>query len=279
MKAIDEVVKKCFEIGDNTDIHSELQRPIHRDIPIYYNSLNVYCGGKGAGKTYACCSDIVKICAASDEIHMLIYISKTGAPHDATFDRIKPLISVPIVYASEDDAESTVREILNNKQLYHWIANNPDLEDQVEDDQLEEIKEILQVDDFNRKSLTTLILLEDAANSPLLNKQGGYFPSIFARLRHQDVRAIVFMNVQYWKAVMKHVKAQVTAVFIYRGFSHEDFSYNLRQLAYQGNSHLLWEQYKNMPQFSRMCVNCLDGEVKFIYSSNKKKHDSESDSD
>lgn len=264
LKVIDDIVKQCFEIADDNDISSELQRPIHHEIPIYYNSLNVYCGHKGSGKTYSCCSDIVKICTASDEIHMLIYISKSGAPHDATFDRIKHIIPVPIVYVAEDRAVSTVSNILKQKQLYHWIANDEGLEDRVEDDQIAEIKEALQVDDFSRKSLTTLIMLEDAANSPLLKRKDSYFSSLFTRLRHQDVRAIAFVIVQFWKSVEKHVKTQVTAVFLYRGFSCEDFNYTFRQLSYQGDRRMLWEQYKNMPQFGRMYINTLDGEVKFI---------------
>ena len=73
LNRIDTLINKCM-IDNKKAIEQELIRPIHKDIPILYNSLNIYCGKQGSGKTYSCCSDIVKICCATNDFHMLIYI-------------------------------------------------------------------------------------------------------------------------------------------------------------------------------------------------------------
>jgi len=165
-------------MNNNKDkIENELIRPINKSIPIKYNSLNIYCGKQGSGKTYSCCRDIISICALSEDFHMLIYITKSGRVHDPTFETMKSLITVPIVYVSEDEAVDKVKTILYYKTLYHQIKNN-NFENDIEDEQLEEIKQALQIKDMSRPSLNTMILMEDAANSPLLRNPSSFFSVI-----------------------------------------------------------------------------------------------------
>ncbi len=262
LNRIDTLINKCM-IDNKKAIEQELIRPIHKDIPILYNSLNIYCGKQGSGKTYSCCSDIVKICCATNDFHMLIYISKSGRVHDPTFETIKKLITIPIVYVSEDEAVDTVKNILYHKNLYHQIKNN-NFEDEIEDEQIEEIKTVLKIDDLTQNSLNTLILMEDAANSPLLKNPSSYFSNLLTRLRHSDVRATVFILVQNWKTLNTIIKSQTSSIFIFKGFSRQQLHYILGQLPIGEEFDDIWSQYLNLNLHGKMYINAQNGVIKFI---------------
>ena len=247
--------------ANKKQIEKELIRPIYKGIPIYYNSLNIYCGNQGSGKTYSCCSDIVKICATADDFHMLIYITKSGKANDLTFETIKPLINIPIVYCNEDKAVEVVKNVMDQKELYHQIKDNH-FENDIEDDQIEEIKAALKIDNFDHESLNTLIMFEDAANSPLLKNPSSYFSNLLTRLRH--VRATVFILVQNWKTLNTTVKSQTNSIFIYKGYSKQQLHYILGQLPVGMDFNDVWGAYASLPKYGKMYVNAQNGLVKFI---------------
>lgn len=250
--------------ANKKQIEKELIRPIYKGIPIYYNSLNIYCGNQGSGKTYSCCSDIVKICATADDFHMLIYITKSGKPSDITFESIKPMltsIGIPIVYCSEEDAVKVVKNILDQKTLYHQIKDNH-FENEIEDDQIEEIKEALKINNLDKESLNTLIMFEDAANSPLLKSPSSYFSNLLTRLRH--VRATVFILVQNWKTLNTTIKSQTSSIFIYKGFSRQQLHYILGQLPIGMEFDEIWGAYTSLPKYGKMYINAQNGLVKFM---------------
>ncbi len=263
LNQIDRLISSAININKE-QVEQELIRPIYKGIPIYYNSLNIYCGNQGSGKTYSCCSDIVKITFVAEDFHMLIYISKSGTPHDPTFESIKKLITIPIMYCSEDTAVDTVRNILQQKTLYHQIKINH-FENDIEDSQIEEIKEALHIDNFDQPSLNTLIMFEDAANSPLLKSPSSYFSNLLTRLRHSDVRATVFILVQNWKTLNTTIKSQTNSIFIYKGFSKQQLHYILQQLPIGDEFDDLWGAYIGLPKYGKTYINAQNGVVKFIY--------------
>jgi len=167
------------------------------------------------------------------------------------------------VHVSEEEAVDKVKTILYYKTLYHQIKNN-NFENDIEDEQLEEIKIALQIKDMSRPSLNTMILMEDAANSPLLRNPSSFFSGLLTRLRHSDVRAVVFILVQNWKTINTTIKSQTSAIFIFKGFSNQQLHYILGQLPNGDEFDDIWSQYIALGHHGKMIINAHNGFIQFM---------------
>ena len=84
----------------------------------------------------SCGVEIIKISRVSPRTHLLTYINKDRGANAPTFESLKELITIPIVYVAEKDAEEYVKDILKWKMLYNYIKEN-NLEDKIEDKQMD----------------------------------------------------------------------------------------------------------------------------------------------
>ena len=258
---IDDLIN--FYMDENKEaIEAEFIKPIHPQLNTFYNSLNLYVGRPGSGKTYSCAKEIAKISAVAKDIHMLIYISKSGEPHDPTFEVIKNMIQMPILYVKESEAENTVKHILHMKKLYHQIKSNG-YEHKIKDSQLREIMTTLHINNLEQNNLNTLILFEDAANSPLFKRADSYFNGLIKCRRHQDVRATMFILFQAWKNTSPEIKSQADSIVIFPNFSKQQLHYILYQSPV-GDFDEIWASYHNLPQYHKLIVSASDGNIKYV---------------
>jgi hypothetical protein len=242
----------------NTD--SELLAPIE-GTHIYYNSVNIFVGRQGSGKTFTCLKEIAKISNESYNTHLLVYITKTGDKCDKTFEALKQLIEIPIHYVAEQQAEGFVTKLLESKSLYNEIKENH-LERRVEADQIREIFDALFIKDFTRPFLHTLILFEDSANSVLLKRPQGYFNRLVARCRHEQISC--FFCVQFWKSLPTELKSNVVSVFIFPNFSRQQLSYILQQVNTSIPLKRIYEVYSELSEHECFYVNTLNGNIEII---------------
>jgi hypothetical protein len=121
------------------------------------------------GKTYTALREMIKIGFSDPTVHLVIIINKDGRPNDATYDVLKPMFQIPVVFMSYDNAEDYVRQILQYKELYNTVKKKH-LEDAIEDDQVEDMETVLHIDDLSQPFLNTIIYFEDCTNSKLFKK-------------------------------------------------------------------------------------------------------------
>ena len=117
---IDEMINLYLE-KNQPKLQDELIKKIHDEIYVQYNTLNIAVGRQRSGKTHTIIKEIIKISHVSPRNHLLIYINKEGGANDPTFESLKELITIPIVYIAEKDAEEYVKDILKWKMLYNYI--------------------------------------------------------------------------------------------------------------------------------------------------------------
>ena len=108
---LDNMINYCLK-KNKPKLQDELIKKIHDQIYVQYNTLNIAVGRQRSGKTHSIIKEIIKISQVSERTHLLIYINKEGAPSDPTFESLKGLISIPIEYVSEKNAEKYVQDIL-----------------------------------------------------------------------------------------------------------------------------------------------------------------------
>lgn len=72
----------------SNETSNSLIKPIHQDIKVRYNSVNVIVGKQSLGKTVIALEEIIKISLLNTH-HLLIYVTKNGDENDKSFQSLK----------------------------------------------------------------------------------------------------------------------------------------------------------------------------------------------
>ncbi len=240
-------VQLCKRLNKK-NLNKELLQSIHPDVLVNYNSLNVLCGPQGSGKTFSACKEIAKISQIDPFAHLLVIICKPENKDDPTIETFNPLINIPTEFVTESDAEDYVKTLYEYKRLYNTIIEQH-LEDKIVDTQRSEIFKALQVSDFSRPWLHTMIMINDSAKCNLL-KSGSYFSQIIALGRHTQTST--FLNIQFWKGLSPEIKANISSAFIFGLFSRQQLVHILSQLPSQYDYKEIYNVYRNLSKQDKM---------------------------
>ena len=125
MNSIDfsDLYNQISDALNNDDVKTESLSKIHPEINCYYNSVNVFVGRQGAGKGVQAITEIIKISKVDKTAHLLLYVSKYGTQTDKTFESMKHLIQIPIIYVKYDDSVQEFSKIQCYKRLYEEIKS------------------------------------------------------------------------------------------------------------------------------------------------------------
>jgi hypothetical protein len=243
---------------NRANLQSESLSRIHPEIHSSYNSINILVGRQGKGKSVTAWQEIIKIGAISPVSHMIVYITKSGIPNDRTFDALKKLIKIPIVYSSNDTAINCVKRILAYKDLYKQVIEN-NLQDKIEDSQRDELFSVLEISSFDLPSLHTIIYFEDTSNNPLFKKPTMYFPQLFATCRH--IGCSFYFAVQYWKSLPTELKSNATNIFIFSSYCKQQLHYILSQIPQKYPFEVIYSEYQKLGAHGKMVVNAETGDI------------------
>jgi hypothetical protein len=89
---ISELDYEILQITQHKASKSEQIKPIHPDLNIYSNSINICCGPCGAGKSIAFLREVIKLILYTNVIHLMLYVTKSGSS-DGTFKTLEPLLT------------------------------------------------------------------------------------------------------------------------------------------------------------------------------------------
>jgi len=259
VEELDEVIKNLLD--ENRDsLNNELNRQIHPDVNIMYNTLNIAVGRQRSGKTFSIIKELIKISRTDPRAHLLIYITKNGKITDPTFIALQKLLYIDVLPLSEQFAEDKVQDILKWKQFYNQVKENH-WENRISDKQIDEMFTKLHINNMRLPSLHTLIFFEDAANSPLFKSKENYFNTLLAKLAH--VQCSVFLAVQFWKSLPTEFKANASTVFLFPGFSKEQITYLLRQVPVDIEREEFWAGYSQLGEHQKVIIN-INARTAFI---------------
>ena len=228
----------------------------------YANSVNVYVGRPRSGKTYLALHDIISVMRADSNVHLLVYINEKGESDDDTFSRFQQLINIPVVFVRYADSEKYLKELLDYKSIYNKIKDNGLSAGDIPVDIRNEIEEKLFISDFQRDHLHTLIMLEDATNSKAIKKSDSYVNDLLTRCAHTQFS--FFILIHYWKALTTNIKANLSTIYIFSGYSKQQLQYMLYQMNIPVSAKELFPHYTNMPQYSKLAIDCNIGDFKII---------------
>jgi len=247
-------------INKNKDRLNGVQKSKIRGSYTYANSLNLYVGAQGNGKTGAIIKELIKISLNDPNTHLLIYINKTGEPHDEFFEISKEMIECPIVYVSHKDAQLMLEDLFEYKSYYKQIKGNNIPDDEIPQSVQNELYKKLYINDFSRPTLHTLLFFEDTVKSPLL--KNNFIIQMLSQCRHYGISA--FLAVQFWKALSPELKENSATVSFYGGSNRKVLAYFMSQISVAQTYHDIVNQYMKLLPSDRMLVDNVIQTVKFI---------------
>ena len=220
----------------------------------YANSVNVYVGRPRSGKTYLALHDIISIVRNDECCHLLVYINESGTSDDDTFNRFEQLIDVPIVFVKYDECEKFLKELIEYKNIYNKIKDtNTDVRT-IPDEVVNELFEMLQIQDFNRPYLHTLILTEDATNAKVIKRSDSYINDLLTRCAHTQFS--FFILIHYWKALTTNIKANLSTIYIFGGYSRQQLQYMLYQMNIPATMKEIMKEYCKLPRYGKLMIDC-----------------------
>ena len=256
---IDIEMSKAYKKNESK-ILSESIRPIADGIYANYNSLNIIVGAQGKGKSHIVLRDIIQISRIPGAAHLIVYISKNGVINDSTFEAQRELIKLPIKVISDSNAENYLKELDLWKELYDKYVNNNTRLDEEKINKMLSFLCISKTSSRSAKPLNTIILCEDFIKSKLL--KSAYFTNYITQLRHKH--SIVYVNVQFFKAIPTDYKNNCTSFFIFNGFSRQKMGYIYQQVVMPIEFEDLWRRYCCMKNHDFILVNTREGSIEFI---------------
>ena len=141
-------IKREFAKYNNVD---NLQHDIHPEVNLRYNTINIFVGQRGSGKTFNGFNEVAAISRINSKYHKFIYVSNN--PNDETYRKFKPLLMIPHVLVSYENAEDVINELREYKQAYDEIKEKH-LENRLTDECKDEICDKLSIKDDYIKTLT-----------------------------------------------------------------------------------------------------------------------------
>lgn len=231
----------------------------------YANSVNVYVGRPRSGKTYLALHDIISVVRNDKNTHLLVYINEKGECDDDTFDRFQELIDVDIVFVSYENAEKYLKNLLDYKMIYNKIQDGLSsgtlCQSEIPPEVLQELSSELHLrpPTLARAHLHTLILLEDATNAKVLRCNSSYINDLLTRCAHTQFS--FFIIIHYWKALTTNIKANLSTIYIFPGYSRQQLQYMLYQMNTNCDFKELLQKYLSLPQYGKLVVDCNAAEV------------------
>ena len=249
----DDVTEDMNIMLEINPIKKEKLRKISRT-NTYANSVNVYVGRPRSGKTYLALHDIISVVRSDPSVHLLVYINESGTCDDDTFDRFQQLITVPIIYVKYSQCEKYLKQLLSYKNVYNKIKSCNIPLTEIPKEVRNELFDHLCIEDFRKDYLHTLILTEDATNAKVLRKPDSYINDLLTRCAHTQFS--FFILIHYWKALTTNIKANLSTIYIFRGYSRQQLTYMLYQMNLPVSVKELWNSYAGMGEYGKLMIDC-----------------------
>ena len=253
----DDVLSDMNDILQEKPITKERLRKIH-NTNNYANSVNVYVGRPRSGKTFQALHDIISIIRNDETVHMLVYINESGQIDDDTFNRFEELITVPIIYVKYADYEKFLKQLIYYKNIYNKIKDNNIPLSEIPPDVKQELCKTLCINDLSQPHLHTLIMTEDATNAKVIRKADSFLNDLLTRCAHTQFS--FFILIHYWKALTTNIKANLSTIYIFGGYSRQQLSYMLYQMNLPVGLNEITQYYAQMPKYGKLIIDCNECE-------------------
>ena len=246
-----EDVEKELEKYDKAD---DVQCEIHPEVNFRYNTVNVLLGQRGSGKSFNGFFEVAAISRVPNLYHEFVFVCNN--PNDRTFVKMRNQIDMPASLVPYDESEEYLEEIVEYKQAYDEVKDKH-LENLLTDESKKDICEHLKIRNFNKPSLHTVILYDDALE--VFKKPNSKEYKLLMENRHPKFTYI--LNIQDWKGISNGLKSNIDSVWIFGGYPRDRFVYFYGQIRCPVDRERVYEIYKTLGKRQALIFDNYDDGV------------------
>lgn len=273
-KVINEVINR-----NKSELNMALIEPISPKWKFSSNGIYLFIGKPGSGKTYYLLKHIMMSEKLFDKpYYNRIIFCSTSAGLDKTVLAFSSKLKTPISYVNDEELMPFLRKHIKTKKkyyaLYRYVMNNfKKPEDEVKriiekkglttkKKQVEYIAKKFNKYGTTRYPLNCLVVLDDMASHPLLQRKESELSRLMTKCRHYNLTFII--AVQTPKFILKNLKRMCTDVVLYKGCGEEDFKNLMKEVSHPWKINDLWEDYRKLENnHGKMIMNLYADSVSF----------------
>ena len=269
IKQVEKTIKETLR-NNQRDIKMALIKPLSPEYPFSSNGIYFLIGKMGAGKSFFIWRHIM----ITEKLFKKPYYSKiifcsTSGKLDKTAEVLSKNVKTNIEYIKEDDLMDYLKRHLRRKLKYYALVKhvlsrmkevNEEMTRLINKHSLDEIEDrIVYIANKLVKYQTasypynTLLILDDAAASPLLKNGNSELCRLLTKTRHYNLTCII--AVQTLRFVHLNVKRLATDIIMYSGFSRDDFESMLKQTPNNLPSSIVDEYLQHTDIHDRFILN------------------------
>ena len=288
IKKVEELIEDSLR-KNQRDIEMALIKPLAPEYPFSTNGLYFLIGKMGAGKSFWIWRHIMiterlfkkpypKGSSRECGYYSKIIFCSTSGKLDKTAEVLSKNVKTPIEYVKEDDLLPYLKRHLRRKLKYYAMVKhvlskmaeaNEEMARIISKHSLNEIEDRIayiasKLVQYQTASYpyNTLLVLDDAAGSPLLKNGNSELCRLLTKTRHFNLTCII--AVQTLRFVHLNVKRLATDIICYSGFSKEDFTAMLQQTPNNLDIKSTTSEYLNHKgQHDRFIINIVANEAHF----------------
>lgn len=272
---VDDVINKIVK-KNSTELNTALIKPLSDEYKFSTNGFYIFCGKMGSGKTL----EIIKHILITDRMnngdgyYNLIVFCSTSGGLDKTVQAFLPKIKTPIAFVPDSSLLQFLNAHIKMKKKYYSLYKYINSEGKKIDDEFKRLIDKHKLDNDEKKllyvaqkmmkynttryPLNLLLILDDFAGHPLINRPDNELCRILTKTRHYNITCI--LAVQSTKFVIKNLKRICTDLVLWRGVSWDDFYNLMRELPHNFDVKQVWEEYRKLSDpHSKLVMNLYAG--------------------
>ena len=272
---VDNVINKIVK-KNSVELNTALIKPLSDEYKFSTNGFYIFCGKMGSGKTL----EIIKHILITDRMnngdgyYNLIVFCSTSGGLDKTVQAFLPKIKTPIAFVPDSSLLQFLNAHIKMKKKYYSLYKYINSEGKKIDDEFKRLIEKHELDNDEKKllyvaqkmmkynttkyPLNLLLILDDFAGHPLINKPDNELCRILTKTRHYNITCI--LAVQSTKFVIKNLKRICTDLVLWKGVSWDDFYNLMRELPHNFDVKDVWEKYSKLSDpHSKLVMNLYSG--------------------
>ena len=243
IKKVEKLINETLH-KNQREIDMALIKPLSPEYPFSTNGIYFLIGKMGAGKSFWIWRHImITEHLFSKPYYNKIIFCSTSGKLDKTAEVLSKNVKTLIEYVKEDDLLPYLKRHLRRKLKYysmvkHVLSKMSETNEEMSriiskhslmdiEDRIAYIANKLVRYETSAYPYNTLLVLDDAAGSPLLKNGNSELCRLLTKTRHFNLTCIV--AVQTIRFVHLNVKRLATDIICYSGFSKEDFISMLQQ--------------------------------------------------
>jgi hypothetical protein len=220
--SLDDYVSARFaSLTHNKASKDELVSLIHPQIRFRRNSLNLWIGKVGSGKSYGLALEIEKLDTLPNNggYGLLLYV--TDNPSDETYLKVRPVLEQHMLVkrCSYEEANEMINEIAIRKDAYKEVRRK-NLAHRLTDESRENILAGIGCSNFDAETSHSIVVFDDCMGA--FKKNSALFKKLFES-RHPNIT--YFLITQDPLGVPSEIKTNIHSLVLFGGLPKQKIKY------------------------------------------------------